>query len=104
MAFLFHALVLGTLLLCRAGLFRIDLLNTPFCLPLLNRLIDEVRKPGKGASSWIMVDEPSDCIVDLFDRETFQKQVKALLKTFLPLDFGWSLPKARVEFVDEFSC
>jgi len=44
----------------------------------------------------MMLDEPGDRIVDLFDSETLQKQVEALFKTFLPLDFGWSLPEAGV--------
>jgi hypothetical protein len=42
MAFLFHALVLGTLLFYRTGLLLSDLLGPLFGLPLLDCLIDEV--------------------------------------------------------------
>jgi hypothetical protein len=40
--FLFHSLVLNTLLLCGTGLFLTDRSSLLFYLPLLDRLIDEV--------------------------------------------------------------
>jgi hypothetical protein len=42
LAFLFHSLLLSALVLCCAGLFLIYLSGLLFCLPLFDRLIDEV--------------------------------------------------------------
>ena len=51
----------------------------------------------------MMLDEPGDRIVDLFNSETIPKQVQALLNTFLALGFGWSLSEVGVKLVDKFS-
>jgi hypothetical protein len=103
-AFLLHLLPLGSLPLSLAELSLLDLSGVLLDLPVLDRLVDEVRQPGERTRTRMVLDEPGDRVIDLIDGKSLEEEAQAFLDALVPFGLGRSLSEVGIEFVDQLAC